>query len=419
MITVNKIDVAIIGGGPAGIAAAIGAIDAGAKRVVVFERDFEPGGILQQCIHPGFGLHTFGKEMTGPEYTHHFLKEAHEKGVEFRTNSMVFQLDNDASFFVMNPEHGIERITPGATVLCMGCRERPAGALPIAGTRPAGVYTAGTAQRFMNIEGYMVGKKAVILGTGDIGLIMARRMILEGGSVEGVFELMSWPGGLRRNIAQCLDDFGIPWHLEHTVLEIHGKDRLEGVTVAKVDACKKVISGSERFIECDTLLLAVGLIPENELSKMAGVELCKETGGPVVDENLQTNVPGIFAAGNVAVVYDLVDWVSLEAKRAGENAAEYAAGKRKQQGRCIAVRPGEGVRLVFPQCVHTDNDVTLYFRVAQPFEKASRITIDPIHSSVVRYARPGEMVELKIDSGKLQKIPENIDGLEIVVRCLS
>lgn len=417
MIGLKKIDVAVIGAGPAGIAAAIGAREEGAERVVVYERDWELGGILQQCIHPGFGMHTFGAELTGPEYTHRYLQMAADAGVEFITNSMVFQMEKDGSFHVMNPERGIEHVHPGATVLCMGCRERPAGALPIAGSRPAGIYTAGTAQRFVNMEGFMPGKRVVVLGTGDIGLIMARRMILEGATVEGVFELMSWPGGLRRNIAQCLDDYKIPWYLEHTIVAIHGHDRVEGVTVARVDAKREPITGTHRRIACDTLLLAVGLIPENELSMMAGIEICPETGGPRTDERFQTSIPGVFAAGNVAVVYDLVDWVSSGGRIAGKNAARFAAGKLGPTSKSITVRAGDGVRLVSPQQFNGDEDFTLFFRVSRPFETPCRLTVEPgIHSSVLRYARPGEMIELKLDNSKLQRVSSGAQSIEICVK---
>ncbi|MBQ7263081.1 MAG: FAD-dependent oxidoreductase, partial [Synergistaceae bacterium] len=276
----ERIDVLVIGAGAAGVAAGIAARREGAERVVVVERDRDLGGILQQCIHPGFGLRTFKEELTGPEYMHRFIRQAHEADVEFLTDTMVFQMEHDGSVWTMCPARGIERLAPRAVVLAMGCRERPLGALRIPGSRPAGIWTAGTAQRFVNMEGHMPGRRAVILGSGDIGLIMARRMIWEGAEVEGVYEVMSWPGGLRRNIAQCLDDYGIPFHLETTVISVHGRDRLEGVTVARVDQDKVPIPGTERFVPCDTLLLAVGLIPENELSRMAGVEISPVTGGP-------------------------------------------------------------------------------------------------------------------------------------------
>ncbi|MCX7829297.1 MAG: FAD-dependent oxidoreductase [Thermanaerothrix sp.] len=412
----KDIDVAIIGAGPAGIAAGVGARNAGADRVVVFERDWDLGGILQQCIHPGFGLHTFKEELTGPEYVHRYLERAHQAGVEFVTNTMVFHMEEDGSFWTMNPDRGIEHVVPRATVLAMGCRERPLGALGIPGSRPAGIYTAGTAQRFVNMEGYMPGRRVVVLGSGDIGLIMVRRMILEGAKVEGVFELMSWPGGLRRNIAQCLDDYGVPFHLEHTVTKVHGKDRLEAVTVAKVDQCKRPIPGTERTIECDTLLLAVGLIPENELSRMAGVEIHPLTGGPKVNQFLQTSKPNVFAAGNVVVVYDLVDWVSAEGVRAGENAARYAMGRLEAPDRTFQVVPGKGVRLLSPQVVGDKEDSTVFLRVSEPVEKRCRIVTSPdVGLTNLRYARPGEMNEVVLRAKALRELPPDVGAIEVSV----
>ena len=302
----------------------------------------------------------------------------------------------------MNRERGIERLTAGAVVLAMGCRERPLGAIRVPGTRPAGIYTAGTAQRFVNMEGGMPGRRAVILGSGDIGLIMARRMVWEGASVEGVYEVMSWAGGLRRNIAQCLDDYGIPFHLETTVTRVHGRDRLEGVTVAKVDERRAPIPDTERFVPCDTLLLAVGLIPENELSRMAGLAIHPVTGGPVVNDLLQTSRPSVFAAGNVSIVYDLVDNVSDEGLRAGENAARYARGELPA-ARAIPVRGGENVRLFLPQFVTGETDVTVYMRVTHPIEGACRVTAEPgLFSQRLRYARPGEMCEAHLKAERVR-----------------
>ncbi|WP_281746399.1 NAD(P)/FAD-dependent oxidoreductase [Thermanaerovibrio acidaminovorans] len=412
----RDIDVAIIGAGPAGIAAGVGARRAGAENVVVFERDWDLGGILQQCIHPGFGLHTFKEELTGPEYVHRYLERAHEAGVTFVTNTMVFHMEEDGSFWTMNPERGIEHVRPKATVLAMGCRERPLGALGVPGSRPAGIYTAGTAQRFVNMEGYMPGKRVVVLGSGDIGLIMVRRMLLEGAKVEAVFELMSWPGGLRRNIAQCLDDYGVPLYLDHTVTKVHGKDRLEAVTVAQVDQYKSPIPGTERTIECDTLLLAVGLIPENELSRMAGVEIHPLTGGPKVNQFLQTSKPNVFAAGNVVVVYDLVDWVSAEGLRAGENAARYALGTLSSPGRTFQVEPGRGVRLLSPQVVGDQEDSMVFLRVSEPVERRCRIvTMPDVGSANLRYARPGEMNELKIKAEALRSLGDDVKAIQVHV----
>ena len=405
----NNIDVLIIGAGPAGVAAGIGAKKEGANNVVVLERDWDLGGILQQCIHPGFGLRTFREELTGPEYMHRFIEQANEAGVEFRTNTMVFQID-DNNVWTMNKERGIECLNPKSIVLTMGCRERPLGAIRIPGSRPSGIYTAGTAQRFVNMEGYMPGKRAVILGSGDIGLIMARRMIWEGAEVEGVYEVMSWPGGLRRNIAQCLDDYGIPFHLKTTVTKIHGSDRLEGVTVAEVDDKMTPIKGTERFIECDTLLLAIGLIPENELSRMAGLEIHPVTGGPVVNDLLQTSNPKIFAAGNVVIVYDLVDNVSDEGLIAGSNAAKFALGKLSSEIKRIPVKGGNNVRLYSPQFVTGENDTIIYMRVTHPIEGACKVVAEPgLYTQRLRYARPGEMNEVRLKAEQIKaKNPSEI-----------
>ena len=421
----QDIDVAIIGGGPAGIAAATAAKHEGAKRVVVFERDWEAGGILQQCIHPGFGLHTFGEELTGPEYMHRYLERAREAGVEFSLNTMVFHMEPEGEqgepvrFWTMNPERGVLPAEAKSLVLAMGCRERPAGALGMPGSRPAGVYTAGTAQRFVNMEGFMPGKKVVIMGTGDIGLIMARRMMLEGATVEAVFEIMPWVSGLRRNIAQCLDDFGIPYYLEHSVCELHGHDRLEGVSVVQIGKDRKPIPGTEKFVGCDTLLLAVGLIPENELSRMAGIEICGITNGPVVNDLLQTSRENIFAAGNVVVVYDLVDFVSEEGERAGRNAARFAVGKLARPARRFAVETDEKIRVISPQFLHGAEDTTLYLRVAEPVEGRCRIFAEPgLFSQTLRYARPGEMNEIRIVAEKLNALPGDVTGIKVGLEVL-
>jgi NADPH-dependent 2,4-dienoyl-CoA reductase/sulfur reductase-like enzyme len=412
----DRIDVAVIGAGPAGVAAGIGAREAGAENVVILERDWDLGGILQQCIHPGFGLHTFNEELTGPEYMHRWIERAHAVGVEFRTNTMVFKMEEDGALWTMNRDRGIERVEPRSVVLSMGCRERPLGAIRVPGARPAGIFTAGTAQRFVNMEGYMPGNRVVILGSGDIGLIMARRMIWEGASVEGVYEIMSWPGGLRRNIAQCLDDYGIPFHLEHTVTKIHGKDRLEGITVAKIDANRVPVAGTERFVACDTLLLAVGLIPENELSRMAGVAIHPVTGGPVVNDYLQTSRPNVFAAGNVVIVYDLVDNVSEEGIRAGRNAARFAAGELAVPARTFRVEGGKNVRLFSPQSLVGGEDATIFLRVSSPFERRCRVIAEPgLYAKVLRYARPGEMNEIHIKAEALASLPPEVEAIRIDV----
>ncbi|MDR1649231.1 MAG: NAD(P)/FAD-dependent oxidoreductase [Synergistaceae bacterium] len=426
MSDTRRVDVAVIGAGPAGTAAACAAREEGAERVVVFERDWEPGGILQQCIHPGFGLHTFGEELTGPEYMHRWLEKAKEAGVRFDLNTMVFQMDKPlerdgkktAVFWTMNPDRGIERVEAKSLVLAMGCRERPAGALGMAGSRPSGVYTAGTAQRFVNMEGLMPGKKVVVMGTGDIGLIMARRMVLEGAEVAGVFEIMPWVSGLRRNIAQCLDDFGIPYYLGHSVCELRGRGRLEGVTVVETGPDRKPIQGSEKFVACDTLLLAVGLIPENELSRMAGIEIEPATNGPAVNEFMQTSEECVFAAGNVVVVYDLVDFVSQEGGHAGRYAARYAAGNFRKGGRSFALVPGNNVRVLSPQVLTGGSDVTVYLRVGEPVEGKCRLfSVPDVFSKNLRYARPGEMNEVRVSAEKLAALPPDVTritvGLEV------
>lgn len=419
-----QIDVAIVGGGPAGIAAAVAARKEGASSVVVFERDWEAGGILQQCIHPGFGLHAFGEELTGPEYMHRYLERAREAGVTFALNTMVFHMEPGESrdpvrFWTMNPDCGVRQAEAKSLVLAMGCRERPAGALGIPGARPAGVYTAGTAQRFVNMEGFMPGKKAVIMGTGDIGLIMARRLMLEGASVEAVFEIMPWVSGLRRNIAQCLDDFGIPYFLEHSVCRLHGRERLEGVSVVQIGKDRKPIAGTEKFIGCDTLLLAVGLIPENELSRMAGLEIHGITGGPVVNDLLQTSRENIFAAGNVVVVYDLVDFVSEEGGRAGRNAARLAMGKLDKPGRCFTVETDDKIRVISPQILCGAEDTTLFLRVAEPVEGRCRIFAEPgLFTQTLRYARPGEMNEVRVSAEKLNALPADVTAVKVGLEVL-
>ncbi len=317
----------IVGGGPAGLAAAVAATDAGLKDVLIIERDDRLGGILNQCIHNGFGLHRFKEQLTGPEYAARFIKEAEERNIDYRLGTIVLDISVDADgtklVTIMNSEEGTRIIKADAVILAMGCRERPRGALGLPGYRPAGIYTAGTAQRLVNIEGKMIGRRVVILGSGDIGLIMARRMTLEGAEVLAVSELMPYSGGLQRNIVQCLKDFDIPLLLSHTVSKIYGKERVEGIDISEVDLSRKIIPGTAIHFECDTLLLSCGLLPENELSRSAGVEISGVTGGPVVRDNLETSVPGVFACGNVLHVHDLVDYVSAEAERAGKEAAEY------------------------------------------------------------------------------------------------
>ena len=362
----NNVDLVIIGGGPAGLAAAVAARKAGVENLLILERDSELGGILNQCIHNGFGLHTFKEELTGPEYAARFIAQAEELQIPYKLNTMVLDLAADKTVTAMNKTDGLFQLHPKAVILAMGCRERPRGALNIPGYRPAGIYTAGTAQRLVNMEGYLPGRKVVILGSGDIGLIMARRMTLEGAQVQVVAELMPYSGGLKRNIVQCLDDYGIPLKLSHTVIDIEGKNRVEAVTIAEVGPDRKPIPGTEERYTCDTLLLSCGLLPENELGKSAGVELSQVTSGPVVNDSLETSVAGIFACGNVLHVHDLVDFVSQEAAAAGKNAAVYIkAGEKDAQAVMLPISPEGGVRYTVPSFVRPsemEENLTVRFR---------------------------------------------------------
>ena len=372
----DKHSLVVIGGGPAGMAAAIAAHNDGIDDVVIFERDTQLGGILNQCIHNGFGLHTFKEELTGPEYAERFSKQVQSLGLKYETGSMVLSISRDKEITVVSREKGFRTVKADAVVLAMGCRERPRGALNIPGTRPQGIYTAGTAQKLVNCEGWVPGHEVVILGSGDIGLIMARRMTLEGAHVKLVAELMPYSGGLKRNIVQCLDDYGIPLKLSHTVIDIKGKRTLEGVTIAEVDASGKPIPGTEEYYPCDTLLLSCGLIPENELTLGAGVSINPATNGPFVDDMLQTDVSGIFACGNVLHVHDLVDFVSEEASRAGHNAAKYIKnnGRKANQVQIVSVSAGEGVRYTVPSMIDKSNaseNIHLRFRVRAVYKGVS------------------------------------------------
>ncbi len=397
-------DIVIIGGGPAGMAAAIAAYDAGIKDTVILDREDSIGGILRQCIHNGFGLHKLGRELTGPEYADVYAKQVYKRGIKVYTETMVTDLSADKMVTATNRE-GILKIQAKAVILAMGCRERSRGALNICGSRPAGIFSAGTAQKLINCEGYAVGKRVVILGSGDIGLIMARRMSFEGAKVEAVCEIMPYSGGLTRNIVQCLEDYDIPLYLSTTVAEIHGKQRLEGVTIAQVGPDRRPIEETKRYIPCDTLLLSVGLIPENELTRTAGIPIDPVTNGAVVDENRQTAVSGIFACGNVLQVHDLVDYVSDEAEIAGNGAAAYIKGQL-DSGKKATTKAGYGVRYVLPQTVSTDSDnsVSLFFRVSNPYGKV-RFTVksgDEVLATAVRLkAVPGEMEKINIPAEKL------------------
>ena len=406
-----KHDIVIIGGGPAGMAAAVAAYDNGVHDVVIIDREEKLGGILKQCIHNGFGLHKLGKELTGPEYAAHYEKAVAERGIKVLYETMVTDISADRIVTAQSTE-GILKIEAKAVVLAMGCRERSRGALNIPGTRPAGVYSAGTAQKLINCMGYSVGKRVVILGSGDIGLIMARRMSLQGAKVEAVCEIMPYSGGLTRNIVQCLEDFGIPLYLSTTVAEIHGRERVEGVTIAQVDEKRRVIEETKRYIPCDTLLLSCGLIPENELTSLAGIPLSAVTSGALVDEHRQTEREGIFACGNVLQVHDLVDYVSDEAEIAGESAAEYVKGNLKTD-ETVKTAVGNGVRYVLPQRVTAspEEDISLFLRVTQPFGKV-RYTVksgDEVLATAVRLkAAPGEMEKITVKAEKLKNINEEI-----------
>ena len=408
----NAYDLVIVGGGPAGLAAAVAARDNGIESILIIERDRELGGILNQCIHNGFGLHTFTAELTGPEYAARFAAQVLERGIEYKLNTMVMDITADKKVTAMNREDGLFEIQAKAVILAMGCRERSRGALNIPGYRPAGIYSAGTAQRLVNMEGFMPGKKVVILGSGDIGLIMARRMTLEGAKVEVVAELMPYSGGLKRNIVQCLDDFGIPLKLSHTVVDIEGKERVEAVTIAEVGPDRKPIPGTEIRYECDTLLLSCGLLPENELSRSAGVELSPITSGPSVKDSLETSIDGVFACGNVLHVHDLVDYVSQEATNAGKNAANYIKNGKNADAKSVEIVPEGGVRYTVPKFVRPtemEDNLTVRFRVGAVYKNCQIATYfnDTLISKRKRpVMAPGEMEQVVLSKAKLAEIPD-------------
>jgi thioredoxin reductase len=395
MTTALNLDLAIIGSGPAGLAAAVKAKQLGIQDVVVFERDQRPGGILPQCVHNGFGVQKFKEELTGPEYANRYIKMAGAYGVDIELDTTVLEIDKNRGLIAVSETRGLRSYRCKSIIFAMGCRERPRGAIGISGTRPAGVFTAGQAQRLVNIEGYMPGENFVIMGSGDVGMIMARRLTLEGAAVRAVTEIQPYTSGLIRNEVQCLHDFNIPLLLSHTVAEIHGVKRVEGVTIVEVDLGWNPIAGTEKFIECDTLLLSVGLIPENELSRMAGVVLDPSTGGPYVDDFLETRVPGIFSCGNVLHVNDYVDEVSAEGEIAAQGAQHRITGKSAGKKHLISIAGDKTIGQIVPQAISGQRPVTLYIRVRHPMKKPT-LRIGDGFKKKFPYARPGEMIRLRL-----------------------
>ena len=407
-------DIVIVGGGPAGMAAAVAAKKAGSDSILILERDTRIGGILLQCIHNGFGLHHFGEELTGPEYAGRFSDEVEKLGIEYKTDTMVLEVNAKKQVTAINTKDGLMMIQANAVILAMGCRERTRGALVIPGTRPAGIFTAGSAQRFVNIDGYLPGKKVVILGSGDIGLIMARRLTLEGAEVKLICELMPFSAGLRRNIVQCVENFNIPLKFSHTITKIHGKERVEGVSVAAVDKNRRPIPETEEFIECDTLLLSVGLIPENEISNGCGISIDSTTSGPVVNEHMQTSVEGIFACGNTVHVHDLVDFVTAESIRAGENAAKYVQGAKAKNPKNVVLRPGNRVRYTVPQHIEStesETPISIMFRPTDVYRNVQIVAYsnnERIKAMKKKIVRPGEMQVLELNPEQLAKVHDNL-----------
>lgn len=406
-------DIAVIGGGPAGLAAALSAYKEGIADIIILERNLELGGILPQCIHDGFGNFIFGEMLTGPEYAQRYINEIKRTDIQVKLNTMVLDIDSQKKITAVNPENGLLQIEAEAIILAMGCRERTRAQILIPGNRPSGIYTAGVAQRYINMEGLLPGKKVVVLGSGDVGLIMARRFTLEGAEVEGVYEILPHPGGLTRNVVQCLQDYSIPLHLSHTIINIKGKKRVEGVTVAQVDSQFKPIKGTERDIACDTVILSVGLIPENELSQRANIRIDPRTGGPFVDERMETSIPGIFACGNVVCVHDLVDDVSEAAETAGKGAVSHIKGNQEKRKTPVTVKNGRNVSYVVPQMLSRkpSKPVIFYLRVKE-IEKDVRIIVSSKGRSIFekreRIVRPPEMIKIRISPEELSETEDEL-----------